>query len=306
MGSQLSYLVVIAVWATTPLAIKLSSQGYTPLAAVGMRFVLASLFACIIIALVSGGSSLKGRHWKAYAIGSLGIFPNMPLVYWATQYISSGLVSVMFATSPLMIGVFSAVLLKQNNFSLSRVAGFAISMLGLLVVCFDQLGWGSQSLFGIALMFLSTVLFALSSVLLKKLDTSSVDPLEQSFGSMIFALPGLCACWLLFDGVVPQMAFGTSLWAVIYLAVVGSIIGFIAFYYALKRLPLEIIGTVPLLSPVLAISLGVWVAGEKMTLSLLIGALLMLLGLAIYELLPLLVRKVKRNSSVFGGGEPGV
>lgn len=88
-----------------PLAIKISSQGYSPLAAVSMRFVLATILACMIVALVSHHSGLKRKHWKAYAVASFAIFPNMPLVFTATTYISSGLVSVMFATAPLIMGV---------------------------------------------------------------------------------------------------------------------------------------------------------------------------------------------------------
>ena len=297
MGPPLAYLVVICVWATTPLGIKLSSEYYAPLTAAAMRFVLASAVACCLIALFHGGSSLKRVNWKPYLVASLGIFPNMPLVYLATDYISSGLVSVMLATSPFVMGALSIVLLKHNPFTPLRVLGLLVAMTGLLVITRDKLALSSNAWIGIVLMLGSTLMFSVSNVLLKCLDTSAIDPLEQSLGAMVFALPGLLVCWYGFEGAAPSISLNRSTWAVIYLACVASIIGFMAFYYVLRTLPIELVGLVPLITPALAMTLGVLFAGEAVSPSLQIGSVLILVGLAVYELLPGIVR---RRSVVVG------
>lgn len=308
MGAALAYLVVIAVWATTPLAIKISSAGYTPWAAVSMRFVIASTLACVIVALVSHGSGLKRRHWKAYAVASVSIFPNMPLVYWATTYISSGMVSVMFATAPLIMGVLSIFILKQNPFSPLRILGLIISLSGLLVISASQFGAGDSRYLGILLMVVSTLLFSISNILLKKLDTSAIDPLEQSLGAMTFALPGLLLCWYLVDGRLPELSADAGTGAIVYLATVGSLLGFMAFYYVLRKLPFEVVGLVPLITPVLAMLLGVWLAGESVSPPLRQGSLMILAGLAVYELAPALLTRIRSKwrrkppSVVLGGG----
>lgn len=299
MGPPLAYLVVICVWATTPLAIKLSSEYYAPLTAVAMRFVFASAVACCLIALFHGGSSLKRANWKPYLVASLGIFPNMPLVYLATDYISSGLVSVMLATSPFVMGALSIVLLKHNPFTPLRVLGLLVAMTGLLVITRDQLALSSHAWVGIALMLGSTLVFSLSNVLLKCLDTSAIDPLEQSLGAMVFALPGLLLCWYRFDGAVPSISLNHSTWAIVYLACVASIVGFMAFYYVLRTLPIELVGLVPLITPGLAMMLGVLFAGEVVSVSLQIGSVLILLGLSVYEVLPGIAR---RRSVVVSAG----
>ena len=296
MGPPLAYLIVIAVWATTPLAIKISSQGYSPLAAASMRFVLASMLACMIVALVSHRSGLKGRHWKAYAVASLSIFPNMPLVYMATTYISSGLVSVMFATAPLIMGVLSWLILKRNPFTPLRVLGLAIALAGLVLISYSQIGLGDARYIGVLLMVGSTVLFSLSNILLKTMDTSDIDPLEQSLGAMVFALPGLLICWYLFDGQLPSAPWGAASAAVIYLATVGSLLGFMAFYYVLRTLSFEVVGLVPLITPVLAMVLGVLLAGESISVELQQGSMLILTGLAVHELLPGLLQRFRRQA----------
>jgi len=293
MGPSLAYLIVIAVWATTPLAIKISSQGFSPLAAASMRFVLASLLACVIVALVCHRSGLKRRHWKAYAAASLSIFPNMPLVYLATTYISSGLVSVMFATAPLIMGLLSVLILKKNPFTPLRLLGLGISLSGLMLISYAQFGAGDARYIGILLMIGSTVLFSLSNILLKKMDTSAIDPLEQSLGAMVFALPGLLLCWYVLDGQIPAMTLGAASAAIVYLATVGSLLGFMAFYYVLRQLPFEVVGLVPLITPVLAMFLGVLLAGESIGRELQQGSLLILTGLAVYEFLPGVLRRLR-------------
>lgn len=301
MGPPLAYLIVICVWATTPLAIKFSSEYYAPLTAAALRFMLASAVACCLIALFHGGSSLKRANWRPYLVASLGIFPNMPLVYLSTNYISSGLISVMLATSPFLMGALSIVLLRHNPFTPLRVLGLLVAMAGLLVITRDQLALSTSAWVGIALMLGSTLMFSLSNVLLKCLDTSEIDPLEQSLGAMVFALPGLLLCWYGFEGTAPELILNRSTWAIVYLACVASIVGFMAFYYVLRTLPIELVGLVPLITPALAMTLGALFAGEAVSASLKIGSVLILLGLAIYELLPGLAR----SRSVVVGASAG-
>lgn len=300
MGPPLAYLVVIAVWATTPLAIKLSSEYYAPMAAASLRFLLACAIACCLIALFRGGSSLKRTHWKAYLVASLGIFPNMPLVYMATGYISSGLVSVMMATAPFIMGALSIFVLRQNPFTPLRMLGLVVALAGLLVITANQFALDADAWRGILLMLGSTFTFSLSNVLLKRMDTSTIDPLEQSLGAMIFALPGLLLCWQVSDGNVPKIAPNSATWAVVYLAVVASIVGFMAFYYVLRTLPFELVGLVPLITPALAMTLGVLYAGEMVDDALKLGSLMILLGLAIYEVVPGLLKR-RRMSVVVSG-----
>ena len=300
MGPPLAYLIVIAVWATTPLAIKISSEYYAPLTAAAMRFALASLIACSLVALFHGGSGLKRRHWKAYAIASLSIFPNMPLVYSATAYISSGLISVILATSPFVMGLLSIVILKSNPFTPLRLLGLGIALAGLTVIVGRQISLGGDAWIGVLLMFASTLVFSLSNVLLKQLDTHAIDPLEQSLGAMTFALPGLVLCFVLSEQSVPPLVMNQSAWAIAYLAGVGSILGYMAFYYVLRTMPFELVGLVPLITPALAMTLGVVVAGELVSDSLKHGSLLILIGLAVYELLPPLMQKWRRRSIVVG------
>lgn len=290
MSAPLAYVAVIAIWSTTPLAIKLSNHSLSPFAAVASRMSLAALLACVLVAVAFSRSGLKRENWKLYLAASIGVFPNMPLVYAATQYIPSGLVSMLFALAPFSMGLMSILILRVNPFTPAKLLGLLIALGGLLVVSREQLAAGGEAWIGVLLMIGSTMLFSLSNVLVKRFE-ASVDAFEQTLGALVFSLPGLLLCWWLMDGSVPAQVDNTSLLAVLYLAVVGSLLGFFAFYYVLKNMPVQAVALVPLITPVLAVALGAGVAHESISQDVLLGSALILSGLIVHELYPVL-RKI--------------
>ena len=61
---------------------------------------------------------VERRDWGVYAASALGLFPNMLLVYWAAQFIPSGLMSVIMGTYPFFVGAFSLLVLRENFFKM--------------------------------------------------------------------------------------------------------------------------------------------------------------------------------------------
>ncbi len=283
MSAPLAYLGVIAIWATTPLAIKFSNHSLSPIGAVTARMLLATLLACVLVALLFHRSGLKWGNWKVYLAASISLFPNMPLVYLAAEYIPSGLISALFALAPFMMGLLSVLLLGNNPFTPLKLLGLTVALVGLLLVSLDQLRAEGAAWMGIVLMLGSTLLFSLSNVLVKKLNRG-IDSFEQALGAMLFSLPGLLTSWYLFDGELPAAVDATSAWAVAYLAVVGSLLGFFAFYYVLGAFSVQTVGLVPMITPALALWLGAQLAGESLGAPALLGTALIVCGLLVHEL----------------------
>ena len=89
---------VVAIWATTPLAIKWSSEGAGFLFGVTSRMVLG-VFVCLVLVALLGRRMLWHRAALAtYLVAGLGLWGAMTSVYWASQFIPSGLISVIFGT----------------------------------------------------------------------------------------------------------------------------------------------------------------------------------------------------------------
>lgn len=281
MAILFAYIFVVLIWATTPLAIQWSSDSVSFVAAVVLRMGLALTLALFVNAILRRSLFAHTGAWKVYFAASIGIFPNMPLVYWSAQFIPSGLMAVIFAMSPFVTGVMTLLILRENPFNRRRLFALLIAFGGLLVIFHQQIRLDAYAAYGIAGILGSTLLFSVSSVWLKSLNTS-VPAFDQATGSLLFAMPGLLLAWYLLDGSLPTTISDKSAGAIMYLAVMGSLLGFTLFFYVLKKLSPSAVSLITLLTPVLALFIGVLVAGERLTLSTLAGAGLVMLALLFY------------------------
>ncbi len=284
MSGPLYYLSVIAIWATTPLAIKLSNDSLSPLAALGLRIAVATLCVLPLIVFNRRKQFWSVHNVQSYALGSISLFPNMVLVYYATNYISSGLISVMFGLSPFLIGLMAYHLLNENIFSFEKIMAQLFALAGLVIIFINQLTFAPDSVWGIVLMLGSITLYGYSLVAVKRHGRKqSVDAFDQTIGILLFSLPGIVITWYLIDGQQPVTFSTTSVLAVIYLALIGSLLGFAAFYQVLNKFSVTSVALIPMITPVLALWAGAIVADETITSSTMIGTGFILCGLALYQ-----------------------
>jgi drug/metabolite transporter (DMT)-like permease len=131
---SIAYLGVILIWSTTPLAIKWSGEGAGILFGAASRMALGLAF-CLVVVTTLG--RVLPRHRPAlltYLAAGLGIWGAMSATYWSSQFIPSGLMSVLFGLTPVATGVLAALLLDERALTRSRLVGlgFAIGGLGLV------------------------------------------------------------------------------------------------------------------------------------------------------------------------------
>ncbi|WP_019604468.1 DMT family transporter [Teredinibacter turnerae] len=277
-----AYMFVVFIWATTPLAIQWSNSSLDFIAAVTLRLLLA-LALCVVSMWALRFPLVKSRRdWLAFAAGAIGLYPNMLIVYWSAQYLSSGLMAVLLGLYPFAVGFFSLLLLKENVFNPMRIIALFIALLGLAIINLDQIALGSDATYGVLGMASSSLLFALSTVWLKALG-GAVNPLRQSTGMLLLASPAFLLTWFFLDGQVPQQIDMKSMLGVAYLAIAGSVLGYTLFFYVLRHCSIASVSLIPLITPVLALSIGAVVAREQVSLLTLAGACSVLLALMLYQ-----------------------
>lgn len=281
MAVVFAYLSVIFVWSTTPLAIQWSSEGLSFMAAVLARMSLAFFVGLFIYKLLGRQLFSHPSIWKTYFLGAIGIFPNMPVVYWSAQYIPSGLIAVVYGVSPFITGLMSYWLLKENPFTAKRVFALLLAALGLVIIFYDQLHVGTKAVLGVLGVVLSAFMMALSGVSLKKASIPC-NAFQQTLGSLLFALPGLLLMWYLIDGRPPSSVTTKASMAVIYLAVFGSLVGFTLYFFVLKNMSATAVSLITLVTPVLAMVWGQLFAHEVLGWSLILGAGCVILALLVY------------------------
>jgi drug/metabolite transporter (DMT)-like permease len=284
MPAIATYLLVILIWSTTPLAIKWGNDSISPIAAVSLRISLAVMIALLLALVFRRFSVFNRKYYPGYLAGSVGIFPNLALVYYAAETIPSGLIAVLFGLSPFITGVAAHFWLDENLLTPRKCIALMLALSGLVVIFLGQMALGEGATRGVLLMVGSATLFSISSVWVKRLGNDvPVPAFDQTIGTMTFSLPGLLLAWYLLDGQLAVDFSMTSLWSLLYLSIVASLIGFVAFFYVLTRLGVGPVSLIPLITPVLALWIGSMMAGELITLNTKIGTLLILSGLFVYE-----------------------
>ncbi len=281
MPIYLVFLSVVAIWSTTPLAIQWSTLGSSFSFSVASR-MLIGLIICILILVVKKQTlSLHKQALINYVYAGAGIFVTMSLVYYSALSIPSGLISVVFGLTPIITGVFALLLLKDKFFSLSKMTGLLLGLIGLLTIFKHSFSITETLSTGLISVTLAMTFQAFISVKLKQIN-AHISALETTTGALIVSVPLFILGWIILDGTIPD----TSLKAILsigYLAIFGSVIGFMSYYYLIKHASVRVVGIVPLLTPVFALILGSTLNYEQLTITQFGGITLVLFGLAIYE-----------------------
>ncbi len=276
-----TYLSLIVIWSTTPLVIYWSSQsgvlfGLTARMVIGM-FTLVMIF----IATKQKLTCTKDA-FITYLIAGLGFYLAMSLVYWSVQYIPSGWVSVIFGLSPIITGVGSIYLLNENHFTISKTLGMVLGMTGLLVIFSSSKELGTQAIWGVCAMMMSTIAHSMSAIFIKKIN-ASVSGVESTFGGLLIAVPLFSMTFLMSGGSVDHISMSTVL-SIGYLGIIATAVGFSMYYFILKKMDVVRVSLISLVTPVCALFLGSLLNGEKVTVSVLVGTALIITGLALFEI----------------------
>ena len=284
MSTPAAYIGVVVIWATTPLAIQLSSQEFSYSAALALRMLIGLAFAVLVL-WISGNKLVHRRaDWWAFVAGGLTLFPNMILVYAAAQTIPSGLMSIIFGTFPIWVGLFSMPILGHSFLELPKLCAMVLAIIGLVLVKADHTALGENALVGMGLMLLATCLFALASVWLKRVG-QGIGALRQTVGTLLTSTPFFILSWWIVDGRMPAHSAWLSfdMVLVIYLAVMGSVLGASLYFYILRHCKPINVSLVTLFAPVLALIIGVVFVNEKVTVLALAGCIIILLALGLYQ-----------------------
>ena len=199
MSIPLSYIAVIAIWTTTPLAVKWSSEGAGFAFAVSSRMALGCVLAILVIALMRLDMPWHRRAVKLYAISGVGIFAAMMFVYWASQFIPSGWVSLIFGLSPILTGVMATFIYKENELTPGKLVGMILGTAGLGVIFASSMDVNVEAVYGILGVLASTVVYSLTAIKMKHYN-AGIPALSVVAGGLLLAMPLYGFAWFFFYG----------------------------------------------------------------------------------------------------------
>lgn len=280
MKARLVWLILCVIWGSTWLFIKLGLEDLPPITFAGIRFVIACAILFVLIRVRGIALPDNRRDWGLLALtGVLSFCLNYGLVFWGEQYISSGLAAVLQATLPAFGLVIAHFHLPGERMTWSKIFGVVLGFLGVAVVFSNQLAIaGGKALAGSIALVLSALFAAYSNVLVKAYGRK-LEPAILSGGQMFFGLIPLLLIGIPLEGNPLHFHWTPmALVALLYLAVVGSVIAFMLYYWLVHNMDVTKTMLISLITPVVAVVLGMVVLGEDLSWRTVAGGIMIMVG----------------------------
>ena len=251
--------IVYVVWGSTYLGIRFALEGgWPPLVAVsGTRFIVAGALMYAFLRW-RGVAAPTRAQWKNLAVMGLTLLLlGNGCVVLAEQSVSSGLAAVAVASVPLWMGVFGAVFGQRPT--RMEWLGIAIGFAG--VVWLNAGSSLAASPTGLVLLLVAPIGWAFGSVWSRGRDLPS--PFMAAAGQMLCGGAMLLVTGLLRGEPLDVRPTWQGTVALAYLAVFGSIVAFSTYVWLLHHVRPVLVSSYAYVNPVIAVALGVWLAGER-------------------------------------------
>ncbi len=280
----LGYLLLILIWGSTWIAIKVS-VGDAPFMMASQRFFIAGLV--LILFQIIRGKPIFPNATDRKVILSLGFgnfFLGYGLTYWGMQFVNSNITSILWALLPVMIAFFAHGMLAAERINAASVFSLIGSLLGTYFI-FDlhTEGFDPAAAKGMAMIILSVLAAAYPNVLFKR-DGAHIDPVAANAAAMLMGAVLLLMVGLTVDPWQNMQLSPLAIGATIYLAVIGSAVGFSLYFWLMKSVTVVKMSYSTFLIPILASFWGWILLDERLTDSALMGGVIILLSVSLPEL----------------------
>jgi drug/metabolite transporter (DMT)-like permease len=276
------YGCLVLIWSSTWVVIAVGLDGVAPFLGAGIRFALAGVG--VLAAARALGRPLRTDMVLASIVGALPFATTYGLIYWAEQYVPSGLTAVLFGCLPLYVALLAGALLPEEPLHPRLLAGIAVALGGLVLAFGESLHLGGRhAALAAAAVVLSPLASAVGNVALKRRGARS-DPLALNGWAMLLGGALLLAVSALSEDWGATAWSADSIFSILYLAALGTGFTFVTLTVLIRELPAVTTSFISLLIPFGALALGALVRGERVTALAVAGAVLVVAGIAVAQL----------------------
>jgi len=281
----LAFAIIYFVWGSTFLAIRVGVREVPPLLLASMRFFIAGV-------VLYGWMRLKGtpspsrREWAAASVLAVCIFVlDYGLLFWAEQRVPSGIAAVMLATIPVFMSLSEIIFLRTQRLTVRLALALLVGIGGVSVLVSHSVGLSEAPIdrAGAVALVVAAISWSVASTLTRKLPLPASKPMSSGAqmlaGGIMLALAA--AIFGEFRGFHIQAVSRGAWYALAYLIVAGSIVGFTAYVWLIHHESPTKVGTYAYVNPVVAVIVGYFLGGETVGPRTLLGTLLVLVSVIV-------------------------
>jgi drug/metabolite transporter (DMT)-like permease len=297
----LAFGIIYFVWGSTYLAIRIGVQEVPPFLLAGMRFFISGvvLYAWM---RVKGTPSPSGREWAgATLLGALIFLVDYGCLFWAEQRVPSGIAAVVLATIPVFITLLEIIFLRTQRLTFRLGLALLLGLCGVAVLTLHSFSFGEMPInpAGALALLVAAFTWSVATILTRRIALPASKPMSAAAqmlvgGAQLFVLAALSGE---FTGFHMQAVSAKAWFALLYLIVAGSIVGFTAYIWLLHHESPTKVGTYAYVNPVVAVALGYFFGGESVGPRTFLGALFVLISVIAITTTPKTRRSESRNDA---------
>ncbi len=276
--------IVYIVWGSTYLAIRVSVETLPPFLAAGVRFFIAggALYLWLLVRRGRGSMKVTGRELGASAlVGTALLLGGNGLVMLGERDVPSALAALIIAVIPLYVVVLRFIF--GERVALATAFGVVAGVAGVAILIVPRGIDGTVGLGGMLMLLAASASWSIGTYYSKRVELPA-DPLSSTYAQMLAGGAGLLVTGAAFGelGLVQPERFDfDAVLSLGYLIVFGSVLAYTAYTWLLQHAPVSKVATYAFVNPVVAIVLGVALLGEDINVTMLIGAAMIVVSVAL-------------------------
>lgn len=279
----LAYILVCIIWGSTYLAIRVGVQSFPPFLFGGIRFIIAG--SIILLFAYSKKLEFPKEKMDYLRISVVGLFLlalSNSLVLIAETRVNSSTAALLIATLPIFMALIELFIPGGSRINLSGWIGMLVGFAGVGILSLSGGGEFDTDIVGIILLILAGFAWAAGSVYSKRtvFKGSIVVQIgvQMLSGGLVQAIMGIAT------GEAARLSPEPSgIWALLYLIMMGSLVGYTSYIYLLQVWPISKAGTYAYINPIVAMFLGWLLLSEPISVKMIISAVLILAGVLIVQ-----------------------
>ncbi len=286
----LAFAIIYFVWGSTYLAIRVGVREVPPFLLAGLRFMAAGIFLYGWMRW-RGAPNPSRREWGAASLLAVLIFVfDYGLLFWAEKRVPSGVAAVMLATIPVFMAVAEIGILRTQRLTVRLAIALLVGLGGVAVLVSHAVSFGDAPVdtAGAWALIVAAISWSIAASLSQRLPLPAAKAMSSGAQMLAGGVFLTLAAGLLgeFRGFRWQAVSRGAWFALAYLIVAGSIIGFTAYVWLIHHESPTKVGTYAYVNPVVAVLVGYFLGGEALGPRTIVGTLLVLVSVVVITTTP--------------------
>lgn len=277
---MVAYAACALIWGTTWYAIRvcIGPGGFGTLEALALRFLIA--IAILIPIALRARPWPRGAQWGWLVLAGVLDAIGYLLVYLGEERVPGAVAAVLYGTQPLILAVLLTAT-GMERITRRHVVGALVSLAGVAILFLDRLDVSAQQAAGVG-MIVASVLVATTYSMIMKRHAQAVHGAVATTVFLVVTAAVLGVVALAFgEGPIPWPPPAWPTVALLYLALVGSVVAFLTYFWLLGKTTLLVTSTLVFVYPLVAIVTDAIAGDETLTMRAYLGAGVTLSGLVV-------------------------